>query len=225
MKDLSIIIPAKQEVESLPIVLDEIKNFECDKIVILPPEDNETINAISKFNSLKIIKQNSPGVGSAIKQGISSINTNYFCILMADGSTDPKYIPQFYELLNREKLDLVFGSRYEKNDSGSDDDTIVTSFGNWLFSFLGKFLFQTKINDILFMYVMGKTEEFNNLKLQSYDHRICVELAIKAKLKKLKYKCSPSFERKRFGGTKKVSVIKDGFLILMKVLKLFIVRK
>ena len=34
------------------------------------------------------------GVGSAIIEGIESCNTSYFCILMADGSTDSKYLQE-----------------------------------------------------------------------------------------------------------------------------------
>ena len=81
---------------------------------------------------------------------------------MADGSTDPKYNPQFYELLNREKLDLVFGSRYEKNAHSYDDD-IITRIGNYGFTFLGNFLMKLKISDLLFTYIFFKTKI---LKLQ-----------------------------------------------------------
>ena len=38
--------------------------------------------------------------------------------------------------LKHEKYDFVFASRYEKN-CGSDDDTIVTLIGNYIY-FLGK---------------------------------------------------------------------------------------
>ena len=39
MKNLTLIIPAKNEEDSLPQVLEEIKNYECNKIVILEESD------------------------------------------------------------------------------------------------------------------------------------------------------------------------------------------
>ena len=44
--------------------------------------------------------------------------------------------------------DYVFASRYLEN-GGSDDDTIITRFGNYFFSTLGNILFSLKIKNIL----------------------------------------------------------------------------
>ena len=41
------------------------------------------------------------------------------------------------------------------------------------------------------------------LNLSNGDFRICVEIPIKAKIKKMTYVCLPSFERERIGGKKK----------------------
>ena len=54
MQDLSLIIPAKYESESLPIFLKEIKDFKCKKIVILEETDFNTINSIKSFTDIKI---------------------------------------------------------------------------------------------------------------------------------------------------------------------------
>ena len=75
----------------------------------------------------------------------------------------------------------VFASRYLKN-AGSDDDTFVTFVGNKFFSFLGKILFSLELKDILYTYVMGKTNKFKELDLISNDFRLCVEFPIKMKI-------------------------------------------
>ena len=127
---------------------------------------------------------------------------------------DPKYLN---EMLNEcENRDLVFGSRYTR-DGGSDDDTIVTLFGNKLFTGLANIIYGLNISDILYTYILGKTASFKKLELSYQDFRLCVEIPIKAKKKNLKYICLPSFERSRIGGKKKVNVLKDGFLILMAI--------
>ena len=133
---------------------------------------------------------------------------------------DPLYLKQM-QILCRNK-DLIFGSRYQKPGGGSDDDDIITLIGNYFFTFLGNILFNLKITDILYTYILGKTSSFKKLNLKNSDFRICVELPIKAKLNKFEYSCTPSYERKRIGGKKKVNALKDGLLILTEIVKYFL---
>ena len=49
MNDLTLVIPAKKEGESLPLVLEELKKYDLNLLVILEPSDLETINAIKNY--------------------------------------------------------------------------------------------------------------------------------------------------------------------------------
>jgi len=222
MKELTLVIPAKDEVECLPRVLDELKNFDCKKIIIIPEADLNTRNSIKNFDC-KIITQKTDGFGSALILGIKEVETNFLCIFNADGSFDPQYLKNMYnELLNNR--DFVFNSRYE-NSGGSDDDTFLTLVGNKIFTFICNLLFRLNISDVLFTYVMGKTLAFKSLNLKRKDFRFCIELPVLAKFKKYKFISKPSYERSRLTGKKKVNELKDGFLILLCIFKMFIFRK
>ena len=117
--------------------------------------------------------------------------------------------------------DFVFTSRYLPGGK-SDDDTIVTKFGNYIFSSLGKIFFSLKISDILFTYILGKSKSFQSLNLKSQDFCLCVEIPIKAKRSNAKYIDIPSHERLRIAGLKKVNEFRDGFKILLGMIKLFL---
>ena len=78
MKDLTLVIPAKLESESLPIFLKEIINLNCKKIVVLEEADTQTINAIKNFDDLRIVFQKNKGYGSALIEGIQSVETDFF---------------------------------------------------------------------------------------------------------------------------------------------------
>ena len=219
MNDLTLVIPAKRESESLPSVLKELKKFKIKILVVLEKQDLETINSIKKFNC-KILYQKNKGYGDALILGIKNVKTKYFCIFNADGSFNPYELKKMYSKISNNKSNLVFGSRYIKN-SGSEDDTIVTFFGNKIFSLLGNFLFSLPISDILYTYVLGETSKVKKLKLQRKNFTFCVELPIKALRSGLRLTTSPSYERKRIAGKKKVNAIKDGYLILEEMIKLF----
>ena len=106
--------------------------------------------------------------------------------------------------INSENLDFIFASRYEKN-SKSDDDTLLTYTGNKIFTLIGKIFFKLNITDILYTFVLGKTDKAKNLNLTSFDFRFCVELPIKANKQNMKLGTINSHERNRIAGGKTVN--------------------
>ena len=218
MKNLTLIIPAKNEEESLPQVLDEIKNYDCNVIVILEASDIKTIDSIKNFKC-KILYQTGRGYGNALIEGINNVTTEYLCIFNADGSFNPKYLNEMLNLCENNR-DFIFASRY-MSGGGSDDDTLLTKIGNFIFSVIGNIFFSLKLSDILYTFLLGKTESFKKLDLRSHDFCLCAEMPIKAKRLKMKIIDTPSYERKRIAGQKKVSEFKDGFKILIFMAKSF----
>ena len=125
---------------------------------------------------------------------------------------------------NEDNFEFIFSTRYRK-PGGSDDDTFLTFIGNYFFTFLCKILFRLNISDVLYTYVMGKTTAFQDLALKYNDFTFCIELPIKAKFKSFRMFDFPSYERPRISGKKKVNELRDGFLILISILRLFIFKK
>ena len=220
MNDLTLVIPAKNEPESLPYVLMELKKLNLNFIIVLEKTDYITINSIEKFKS-NIIFQINKGYGDAIILGIKNVKTKYFSIFNADGSFDPYELEEMCIKVKNDSLDLLLASRYTKNAS-SEDDTLVTFVGNKIFTLIGKIFFKLPISDILYTYVVGNTQKILNLNLKQKDFTLCVELPIKAKKGNLIMSDIASNEKPRIGGVKKVNELKDGFLILLHMIKLFL---
>ena len=101
MKDLTLVIPAKNEPESLPYVLMELEKLDLNFIIVLEKKDYITINAIEKFKS-KIIFQEDKGYGDAIILGIKNVKTQYFSIFNADGSFDPYELRTMYDKIKND---------------------------------------------------------------------------------------------------------------------------
>tara|TARA_Y100001970_G_scaffold261284_1_gene344233 strand:+ start:1220 stop:1885 length:666 start_codon:yes stop_codon:yes gene_type:complete len=219
MKNLTIVIPAKNEAESLPTVLDQFVNKNFEIFVVLEKTDSETIKSIENKNC-KIIYQTKKGFGNALIEGINQTKTDYFCIFNADGSMEINEIDVMLKKISNNNYDLIFASRYEKG-AKSDDDTFITLIGNKIFTLIGKIFFSLPITDILYTFVLGKTNKVNKLNLIQNDFRFCVELPIKAKKNKYVLTTIVSHEKSRIAGKKKVNAFKDGFLILKEMIKLF----
>ena len=219
MKNLTIVIPAKNETESLPTVLDQFVNKDFEIFVVLEKTDTETIKSIENKNC-KIIYQTKKGFGNALIEGINKSETDYFCIFNADGSMEINEIDVMLKKISNNNYDLIFASRYEKG-AKSDDDTFITLIGNKIFTLIGKIFFSLPISDILYTFILGKTNKVKELNLIQNDFRFCVELPKKAKKKNYLLTTIVSHEKSRIAGKKKVNAFKDGFLILKEMVKLF----
>ena len=222
MDNLTLIIPAKNEAESLPIVLSELKKYHYKTDIVLHATDIGTIQAIKEYE-VNIVYQENFGYGDALIHGIKNCKTKYFCIFNADGSFDPTEIKKMHKIIQTKKLDFLFASRYHEN-SGSDDDTLITIIGNYIFTYIGKIFFGLNISDILYTFLIGDTKQTNRLNLKEKNFSFCVELPIKAKRLGMQMISTNSYERKRIAGKKKVNAFKDGLLILLYMIKLFFLK-
>ena len=222
MENLTLLIPAKFEKESLHIVLDELKKYQLKIIVILEKEDLETINSISE-KDCEILYQNGSGYGDALIYGIQNVRTKFFCIFNADGSFNPRELEAMYNKVKNENFDFVFGSRYMKNAS-SEDDTIITFIGNKIFTLMSRYLLNIYLNDVLYTHVLCNTQLTKNFNLKQSDFTFCIELPYMVFKFNHKVKSLFSNEKKRISGKKNVNELKDGFLILVFILKCFLNR-
>jgi glycosyltransferase involved in cell wall biosynthesis len=219
---ISLIIPSKNESESLQKVILEAKkfNFINEIIVVVDNHADTSINVIKKFN-IKLIIQKNKGYGAAIIEGFKNISNEYGCIFNADYSFDPNYLSKMINKTNN--YQFIFGSRYKIGGS-SDDDTIITYIGNKIFTFLSKYLLGIMLSDVLYTYVLCHAKSFKKLKLTKHDFRLCIELPYQVKKNNYNYSDISMKERKRFSGQKKVNELRDGYLILLEIINTFFKR-
>ena len=222
LSDIEVLIPTFNEEKNLPITINSLKKIGLNNLTILDAlSDDETVK-VARENNCKVLVDPSRrlGFGYSIINGINNSSSKYLCIFDADGSFDPNTILLMKDILIEKKLDFIFGSRY-LNGNTSDDDTLITKFGNFFFTKLISLLFNFKTTDALFLYLFGKRECFINLNLEEKDFKICTEALIKARTG---YKCEEiySHEKKRMFGTTKVNRIRDGYLMLRNIISLWL---
>ena len=79
MNNLTLVIPAKYEVSTLPIVLRELEKYNVRKTIVIPEYDKQTQEVVKGFDC-NIVKQKGEGFGSALIEGIETVETKYLCI-------------------------------------------------------------------------------------------------------------------------------------------------
>jgi len=80
-----------------------------------------------------------------------------------DGNSIPEVIPDLVAKM-REGHDMVIASRY-KGDASSEDDDIVTGFGNWLFTRTVNLLFGGDYTDVMVIYRAFRKDLIARLEL------------------------------------------------------------
>ena len=103
MKNLTLVIPAKEEPNSLPLVIQELQNYSCKKLVVIKEDDINTFEAIKNLDC-EVLFQSGSGYGNAIIEGIKKAETKYIAIFYADGSTDPKYLSLMLDKLKKKLM-------------------------------------------------------------------------------------------------------------------------
>lgn len=119
-KRLSIIIPAKNEENSILLTLQSLKNsvrIPHEIIIINDRSSDNTESIVKKYigrnKNVSLIKTtpNKGGFSNAIKKGIWKSSADIVVVVMADLCDDPKTINKMYEKI-AEGWDIVCGSRY-----------------------------------------------------------------------------------------------------------------
>ena len=88
MNQITLVIPAKNEPNAFPIILNEIKKKKLNfkPIVVLHKSDKSTIRSAKMFDC-KIVFQSKKGYGNAIIEGLKKSKYKYSCIFYELKST------------------------------------------------------------------------------------------------------------------------------------------
>lgn len=213
-----VILPTKNEEESIARVLNEVSKINVDIVVLADDSSDNTRNvALEVSKTLGINTIICVGVGNespTIKKAISELSEDsLIAIVDADGSQDVSIIPKMFGELDRD-TGLVVGSRYAKNgDRGSS--TVFSSFGNTF----ARIVLGLKTKELTSRFVVGT----KNMLLQYCDWEgrgeDSIELIYNVEKAGYAVKEVPFAHVQRFGGESKTNVPKYLWKYFWKVIE------
>jgi hypothetical protein len=104
----------------------------------------------------------------------------------------------------------------------SYDDTVVSGFGNWLFTGLVNLLFNTKYTDVLGYFRAYRKNLLKELEINEIELSIDTSLCIRCKKYKKRVAEIPGDEPPRIGGKSSRSIIGNGIIELRTIIAEFI---
>ena len=216
MTKVTVLIPTRNEVKTIGLLIDEIKSLPFEAIILVADyksTDGTRELVISK--SVRVLDVKEKGKGSAVREALRHIDTEYTICIDADLTYPSSFIEDIYLLLE-DKLDGVLGIRKDKFSGAMSK---VHSSGNFGLSLLLSILFWrgfTDINTGLWGYRTDLLKKFN---LVSKEFTIEVDLLTNALLKGLKIVEFPIVYGARLDGTSPKLKFTDGFKIAWFIIR------
>ena len=228
--DLSIIIPAYNEEESIEPLVDciyeNLKNKKIDFETILIDDGstdktwNKIKNASKKFKNIITVKLlENYGKSDALDAGFKFSTGNYVLTMDADLQDDPSEIFPLYLMINEDKFDLISGWKKKRNDPLTK--TIPSKF----FNKVTRLFSGIKLNDFNCGIKIYRKEVINSFNLYGEMHRYIPLIAKWNGFKNIAEK-EVKHNKRKFGVTKfGMERYIRGFLDLLSVSFVYRFRK
>jgi glycosyltransferase involved in cell wall biosynthesis len=214
----TLFIPTLNEIDGIKVIMPQIKREWVDEIIFVDAESTDGTPEWLREHGYRVITQKSRGLALAYWECFDAMSGDVIIVFTPDGNSIPETIPALVDKM-KEGYDLVIASRY-LGGAKSEDDDILTGFGNWMFIRLMNLLFGTKYTDVNVSYRAFKLDLVKRLNLSRSQHPILEqELMIRAFKHGLKVTEIPADEPKRIGGVRKMRIVYNGFAVLYGILR------
>ena len=221
----TIIIPCFNEIKTIKILLDRVKNNISSEDNIIIVDDGSTDGTTDFLKTIEdksieiIFHKNNLGKGKAIQTALDKNLSDLIIIQDAD----LEYNPKDYNLLLKPFLetdaDIVYGSRF----IGTNDYVRVHLFWHYLankiLTFICNIFTNLNMSDMETGYKSFKKEAIKSIKLNEKSFGIEPEITIKLAKKKFKfYEVPISYAGRSYEEGKKIG-LKDAFIAIYFIFK------
>ena len=201
MPNVSIVIPALNEAESIALVLKGIPPGIGQVIVVDNGSTDQTASVAAKHGAT-VVSEPRRGYGQACLRGISTAgDCDILVFIDADFCDDPKLIPLLIEPIESGRADFVLGSRCASSVS-KQRLTPQQRWGNALACMLMRFIWQSQYTDLGPFRAISRTA-LTSLNMQDQNFGWTVEMQIRALKRNLRIvELSTPYRQRRYGKSK-----------------------
>ena|SRR6185369_1860260 len=209
---ITLFVPTLNEIEGMKAVMPHVKKEWVDEILVLDGGSTDGTIEYARSRGYRVVMQKEKGITNASREGIKISKGDYIISFSPDGNSLPEAIPQLVKKIN-EGYDMVIGSRYLKGAKSEDDD-LITAFGNWMFTKMINICFGGKYTDSLVMVRAFRKDIVKKLHIDVPRAGLEPILSIRCAKEKLKVTEIPASEPRRIGGERKMNPLLNGWDIL-----------
>ena len=216
----TLLVLTLNELSGMQTIMPQIQKNWCDQIIIVDGGSTDGTIEWAKSHGYTVHLQQKKGIRFAYLEVLPLIKGDIVISFSPDGNSLPHAIPALINKI-KEGYDLAIASRY-LDHAKSEDDDLLTAFGNWLFTKTINFLHGGHYTDAMVILRAFKKNTIYQLDLDKEKSYQLVEkifhtiisweplMSVRAAKQKLKITELPFDEPKRIGGKRKLQIFQWG---------------
>ena len=222
---LSIIIPCYNEVATISEIVKQVLAIDHQdlEIIVIDDASNDGTRelleeSVKPFVAKIIYHKKNMGKGAALRSGFKEANGDVVIVQDADLEYNPQNIPKMLELIESDKADVVFGSRF----MGGGPHRVLYFWhymGNKFLTLLSNMFTNINLSDMETCYKMFRREIIQAIEIE--ENRFGFEPEITAKIARGNhriYEVGISYSGRTYAEGKKIGW-KDGVRAFYAILK------
>ncbi len=217
---VTLLLPTLNEIEAVSIIVPQIRKEWADEFICIDGGSTDGTVEFMRRHGFSVHSQSGRGFGQGMLEGMHAASGDIVVEFMPDGNSRPEDIPRVIDKM-REGFDLVIASRYA-DGARSDDDDVVTGFGNWMFTTIVNVLFWTSFTDLLTGFRAYRRRKMLRLEMDTPGLSWPAQSCMRAARAGLRVADIGADEPKRIGGTRKMKPFKTGMEISLLILRDFL---
>lgn len=221
-------MPVLNEIDGLKAILPQIQPGWVDQILMVDGRSTDGSAEYARQLGIEVCVQQQRGIRFVYIESWPLIRGDYVITFSPDGNCPVDAIPLLADAL-KQGADMVIASRY-LGPARSEDDDLLTAFGNWTFTTVINLLHGGHYTDAMGIFRGYRTTLFTELDLDKEDGyapekllgtTIGIEplLSIRCAKRQLRVSEIPVSEPARIGGERKLQIVRWGGSYALQTLR------
>lgn len=216
----TLLVCTLNEIEGMKAIMPRVDRAWCEQILVMDGGSTDGTIEWAEEQGYEVHVQTRKGFRRGYNEVMPLVRGDVILTFSPDGNSIPELIPDLIAKM-REGYDMVIASRY-LDEAQSQDDDIVTAFGNWLFTRTVNLLHGGNYTDVMVIFRAYRKQIVEDLELTSDEGHWLAEtlfftdisweplLSVRAAKRRLRVTEIPGDEPPRIGGERKLQVIRWG---------------
>jgi hypothetical protein len=195
------VVPALDEEDPLPRLLDEIPSGILDEVIVVDGGSRDATVALAAAGGARVVEERRRGYGRACAAGVASTEADVIVFLDGDGSDDPAFLPRLLGPVLAGEAALTLGARREREPGSMLPHQRL---GNTLVAGLIRLLYGVRLHDVPPLRCVRR-DVLTDLSLREMTYGWPTEMVVKAARANLPIVEVPVCARARRGGESKIA--------------------
>jgi glycosyltransferase involved in cell wall biosynthesis len=216
---IAILIPCYNEGKAIYEVVKSYQHVPHATVYVYDNNSSDNTTEEAKRAGAIVRSELNQGKGFVVRRMFSDIDADYYLMVDGDGTYDATRANDLIQTAIDNQLDMVIGTRKEVSQTAHRQGH---KFGNWLFNFILKLIFNSYFKDIFSGYRVFSKRFVKTFPAMSSGFDIETEMSVFAlNLKLATLEIETDFFDRIEGTISKLSTFRDGFKIACRILYLF----